>query len=488
MHQQREEDEERDSYDDIFTPNSPMDSSRLVSPTSRGGQLGAARPPSPFALPSADGGEKNQSSSGSGDGQLVIVGNDDWQHVVSIGRDGCVFLENLAYGSRPTTQVPSSVLALSNSNTLAAVHQLPPNRQEDDWGLTLLRRDATSESALGVFATSRWGAADGEEASTSNLKQANEKQQSRDGHEDGGEELNSLGRWGRQDEYCRRVQETNIQLTAMDTLIEPHQKYLKHFALTWATKESHPHMTSSELCQHNSTLCSAVGCEEQCRMWLILASLLETKNEPGSLFLFIGPTAIESLLQARIDCGDVQSAVYVCLLLGVFQMAEPPFPIQQVREWFLSYIEMLRSRAMFVEATEIVKLSGDSGGDVGSMSRMGTDIFTSCPTCLKPLANEGESGKSMSMGRGGGSSGGGGGSVEQERILRSCGSCKNKLALCGLCHDPIRKQMTFCIGCSHGFHLEHAAEWFKDNAMCPTGCGHICRGERGSFIPREVAQ
>jgi hypothetical protein len=148
-----------------------------------------------------------------------------------------------------------------------------------------------------------------------------------------------------------------------------------------------------------------------------------------------------------------------------------------VREWFLNYCEMLRSRALFVAATEVVKFSGDPGGEVGGVTRMGTDIFNSCPSCMKPLHNENNVVVSSAEGVTSG----------QEFILRSCSSCKKKLSMCGLCHDPVKKRMAFCIGCSHGFHLEHAKEWFSKNTMCPTGCGHQCVRQQGSMLPMEMS-
>ena len=388
------------------------------------------------------------------------MGGDIWQHVVSIGKDGNVFLENLAYGKRPTEQVPSSVFGVSNSNFIAAVHQKPPNRAIDDFGLTGLRRGGREEDAIGIFRTLA------EDASAA-------------------EEQEGEGRWPAQDEYSRRVQVTSIAVSSMDARrskldeLEPHHKFMKHFAANFVTKWRPPLRSSFEVCVHNAKVCEEVGCGELGRMWRILGSLLETKNAEGSLFHFIAPTAIKSLLQDRVDCGDVQSCVYVCGVLDVFEMKSPPFEIDIVREWYLNYVEQLRSRAMFVEATEVIKYSGDPGGDVGSMSKMGTEIFNSCPSCLKPLINE--------IGRieGGGS---GGGEESQERILRSCSSCKKKLSMCGLCHDPIKKQTTVCVGCSHGFHIECGNLWFEQEGerVCPTGCGHKCRGEAMSFLPQDM--
>lgn len=32
----------------------------------------------------------------------------------------------------------------------------------------------------------------------------------------------------------------------------------------------------------------------------------------------------------------------------------------------------------------------------------------------------------------------------------------------------------FCLRCGHGGHTTHIQDWFKDNAVCPTGCSCRC--------------
>ena len=41
-------------------------------------------------------------------------------------------------------------------------------------------------------------------------------------------------------------------------------------------------------------------------------------------------------------------------------------------------------------------------------------------------------------------------------------------------HQTVRGLYVWCQGCNHGGHLEHMREWFNNEAMCPTGCGHSC--------------
>jgi hypothetical protein len=115
---------------------------------------------------------------------------------------------------------------------------------------------------------------------------------------------------------------------------------------------------------------------------------------------------------------------------------------------------------------------------------------------------------------------------------RVCKSCRRRVGLCFLCHEPVKGVYVWCPGCGmlrgvttfnfctsslcrgfvthyfftflpycnvqlaawrlvsanihiqkigHGGHLEHALEWFGGSSgtntlrtMCPTGCGHQC--------------
>lgn len=95
-------------------------------------------------------------------------------------------------------------------------------------------------------------------------------------------------------------------------------------------------------------------------------------------------------------------------------------------------------------------------------------INESCPLCSKPLLG-GESVEDRSGAR----------STATNRV---CRSCRGKIGLCFLCHEPVKggTQISFCEfllepelplsifycivfvwcpGCGHGGHLDHALEW-----------------------------
>jgi hypothetical protein len=79
-------------------------------------------------------------------------------------------------------------------------------------------------------------------------------------------------------------------------------------------------VSPSEACTRNAALCDSVGCTDISRMWRVLSMLLLPDNSPASLFRSIYRTTIKSVLQERLDIGDVQSAVYACIAVDVFQL------------------------------------------------------------------------------------------------------------------------------------------------------------------------
>jgi hypothetical protein len=41
--------------------------------------------------------------------------------------------------------------------------------------------------------------------------------------------------------------------------------------------------------------------------------------------------------------------------------------------------------------------------------------------------------------------------------------------------DLMAKMITFCRGCGHGFHADHARQWFSKHTVCPVvGCECAC--------------
>ena len=98
-------------------------------------------------------------------------------------------------------------------------------------------------------------------------------------------------------------------------------------------------------------------------------------------------------------------------------------------------------------------------------------IHESCPRCGKPLEHTTDSFQ--------------GAGNESKSVVASsrqvCKNCRRRVAMCFLCHQPVKGMFVWCPGCGHGGHLEHALQWFgggengkEVREVCPTGCGHRC--------------
>lgn len=57
----------------------------------------------------------------------------------------------------------------------------------------------------------------------------------------------------------------------------------------------------------------------------------------------------------------------------------------------------------------------------------------------------------------------------------ACPKCSRIILKCSLCHLSVKGLSWFCTSCLHGGHLGHMAKWFKENDVCPTGCGCKCK-------------
>ncbi|CAN7951190.1 unnamed protein product, partial [Ixodes pacificus] len=55
-----------------------------------------------------------------------------------------------------------------------------------------------------------------------------------------------------------------------------------------------------------------------------------------------------------------------------------------------------------------------------------------------------------------------------------CDRCKAVASPCAVCHEVVRGLFVWCQGCAHGGHLQHMTAWFREQRLCPTGCGHPC--------------
>jgi WD repeat-containing protein 24 len=131
------------------------------------------------------------------------------------------------------------------------------------------------------------------------------------------------------------------------------------------------------LCEHNADIAESLSQQEIANMWRIVALLLESctlsdnsddavaddkwllVSRNNELMQFVFLPALKRVLEERADAGDVQTCVVLC---EVFEMIRndqsvliKDLDIAYIREWYLSYIDLLRDMCLFSYATYIIK-------------------------------------------------------------------------------------------------------------------------------------
>jgi len=355
----------------------------------------------------------------------------EWQTILTVGRDGQCLLQNFSCGERPILEVPRSTFALANLSSfqpgsgslqIMAVHQhvnadysVPPD---------------LSRSEL-VFSITDKG--DVEDLSKASLP------------------------------------------VSVD--VAPELTHLSRFSELYVTSRSD--FSTADVCRHNGAVAGGLNQKSIALMWKTLATILDGSGLDGlpanpsdshsnPMAYLLAPT-LEKLLFQRANAGDVQACVVLCEVMdviippttagGLAKSRIPNINISLIREWYLTYIDLLQQLCLFTQAASLIRNCRDPV--IGALNQQSTTIHESCSGCGKPLL-------------GGTAIQDNAGSKPQLSHQRVCRSCRSRVGLCFLCHEPVKGIFVWCPGCGHGGHLDHALEWFGMNEVCPTGCGHKC--------------
>jgi len=392
-----------------------------------------------------------------------------WQHVLSVGKDGRCLIQSLVRGDRPISKVPPSCFAMANlspfqrgcgSLQIFSVTQNVPSSRQKDFGLTALRQDRVIASAPGIFREEGTAGASDLKAQAAHQKIPEKRPTITFNEVDYGD-LDSQG-------------EPSSDSDAL--VVAPEVVHCSRFAAMYVL---HPSTSQSEgaypnrvsLCLHNSDVAQRLKVEHLAHMWRMIAIMLENAGidsladvypanlqDPFNAIQYAIVPTIQSILEDCANDGDVQTCVSVCEVLQVLDNDEntriPDLEIQLVREWYLSYIDLLRDMCLFSHANAVIRNCNDPV--ISGLNKKSTTISESCPHCGKPLHTDGEM-------------------IQEGRARSVCKSCHRRVGKCFVCHLPVKGMYVWCPGCGHGGHLEHALSWFGgEQQLCPTGCGHKC--------------
>uniref|UniRef100_A0A6V2AHI3 GATOR complex protein WDR24 n=1 Tax=Ditylum brightwellii TaxID=49249 RepID=A0A6V2AHI3_9STRA len=423
-----------------------------------------------------------------------------WQHVLTVGRDGRCLLQSLARGERPISQVPPSAFAMANlspfqkgfgSLQIMSVHQKVPSGQANDFALTGLRRDAGTSNAPGIF---KEFPSPAEKGDSDNFLWNPKAGGQREPASMPKLEFYTTDRGDIEDLSSNKLSPKSIVDVA------PEVVHLSRFAASYRLRRDSFLPTKASLCLHNATVAENLQCNALSRMWKLVASMLDgschEKSEnmkdhclPTNAMSFLLFPTLKSLLIQRADAGDVQTCVAICEVMEVIlspasptsktnqrgtqksatgasqETLLPGLELDLVREWYLSYIELLQQMCLFSDATDLIRNCRDPV--INALNQQSTTIHEACSLCKKPI--QGVAAYSTE------------GSTLNETLLptaqRVCKSCRRQIGRCWICHEAVKGIFVWCPGCGHGGHIDHTLEWFGGRGertlreSCPTGCG-----------------
>lgn len=329
------------------------------------------------------------------------------QTILTVGRDGQCLLQDFAHGERPILHVPRSCFALANlspfqpgfgSLQIMAVHQ-----QVHAPDLNEREMPDHSRSKLVFSVTDQGDVADLSKAP------------------------------------LPRIVEVSSELTHLSRLSE-----------LYVTKSGGGFITKADICRHNAVVADGLNRRATTQMWITLATILDgsgldglpanpSESHSNPLAYLLTPTLRKLLLQ-RADAGDVQTCVVLCEVMdviappdavgGAAKSSIPNLSMTAIREWYLNYIDLLQQMCLFTQAASLIRYCSDPV--IGALNQQSTSIHEACPRCGKPLL-----GNTTAIQDG----------TSHLSAQRFCRSCRGRIGLCFLCHQPVKGIFIWCPGC-----------------------------------------
>ncbi|KAL7573899.1 hypothetical protein ACA910_001913 [Epithemia clementina (nom. ined.)] len=396
-----------------------------------------------------------------------------WQHILSVGKDGRCLVQSLAKGERPISNVPPSCFAMANltpfqrgygSLQIFSVCQ-EVNRDSDYW----LRSDRETETAPGIFREppllsprkdrERSSSVTEEFDATVVIQNSTPNSPTITFYSLDQGDLDQTGK-------PATVVPGNGGGTEEELVIAPELVHMSRFADNYVFYPTSALPTLTDICTHNLEIAKTLRNNNVAQMWEAVASELQTAGVDNLADVPTAPRdirpTISAILEERADNGDVQSCVVLCEVLQIVNADRttkiPGLGIQLVREWYLSYIDLLRSMCLFAHASDVIRNCNDTF--VSAQNKHSTSISESCQRCGKAILADRRNTDQNHHHSG--------------EARRMCKSCKRIIGSCSICQEPVTGMFIWCPGCGHGGHLEHIMGWFAQRHECPTGCGHVC--------------
>ena len=164
--------------------------------------------------------------------------------------------------------------------------------------------------------------------------------------------------------------------------LAPEVLHLSRFAELYRLHPNNDIKTRLELCLYNGDVAEKLRRPPVARMWRSVASMLSGSGldelpphgVASNAMQFALLPSIRSLLEERAEAGDVQTCVALCEVLQVIHPDQktriPGLELNLVREWYLSYIDLLHQMCLFSSASHLIRNSQDKF--IGALNQQST--------------------------------------------------------------------------------------------------------------------
>jgi hypothetical protein len=165
--------------------------------------------------------------------------------------------------------------------------------------------------------------------------------------------------------------------------VAPEVVHLSRFAKAYKLHPTADLPTRVGLCLHNAEVAESLQVNQLARMWRSIAHMLNHSgmdelpamgSRPDNVMQFVLLPTLKSLLEERADAGDVQTCVTLCEVLQVIQPDDttriPGLSLFLVREWYLTYVDLLRDMCLFSLASFIIGTCKDPF--IGALNQQST--------------------------------------------------------------------------------------------------------------------
>lgn len=227
-----------------------------------------------------------------------------------------------------------------------------------------------------------------------------------------------------------------------------------------SSKASQRFLTTLQLCRQNAEVCEKHGQTEKAKTWSYLGETIQNHMEEFEADSFsgwggsgggaLGRNLAANVLQYYEAEGDIQMVATIVCVLGSGQRKAP---VRDERSFLLSPDQDAKYD-MYIRRYADMLYSWHLSAKRAELSKHLVQLLPKVQDARIYLER-------------------GDGKAEEKKSGVKI-TLPDGTLTCAICENSVRGLCITCHNCGHGGHMHHIMEWFREQTLCPTGCGCVC--------------